>query len=250
MEKERFKLTDYFGVNLAQLLSEKISGIDKDFPTDKFIDLVRQNYSDKTLTQRVELIADALHICLSEDYKKSINILTSIMGDEKPNEKDMNTDFYWLMPVGKFIEKYGLANFDVSMKAIEELTKRNTGEYAIRPYIKKYPTEAIDQMTIWAHSENFHLRRLASEGLRPKLPWATKLELFIDNPQPVFAILNILKTEQVKFVMKSVANNVADYIKVNPQAAFALIKEWGKSDNKHTQWIIKHATRKVKFNEI
>jgi len=78
-------------------------------------------------------------------------------------------------------------------------------------------------MKIWAQSESFHLRRLASEGLRPKLPWASKLDLFIDKPKPVFEILNILKTEQVKFVKKSIANNLTDYIKVNPKSAFDLL---------------------------
>jgi 3-methyladenine DNA glycosylase AlkC len=246
MEKENIKLTEYFGVNLAQLLADKICEVEKKFPTKKFIEIVQQSYLDKTLTGRVELIADALHACLPSDYNKSIKILINIMGDENPKETGMFTDFYWLMPVGKFIEKYGLEHFDTSMKAIEELTKRNTGEYAIRPYIRKYPTETIKQMKTWAKSENFHLRRLASEGLRPKLPWAPKLELFIDKPKPVFEILNILKTENVKFVMKSVANNLADYIKVNQKAALALIKDWEKSDNKNTQWIIKHATRKMK----
>jgi 3-methyladenine DNA glycosylase AlkC len=245
MKQEQNKLTDYFGVNLAQLLAGKINETVKDFPTENFIEIVRQRYLDKTLTQRVELIADALHVCLPDDYTKSIEILVSIMGDENPKETGMFTDFYWLMPVGKYIEKYGLSHFDISMKAIEELTKRNTGEYAIRPYIRKYPAETLRQMKVWAQSENFHLRRLASEGLRPKLPWAEKLEVFIDNPQPVFEILTFLKTEQVKFVMKSVANNLADYIKVNPQAALSIIKDWGKSDNRHTQWIIKHATRKL-----
>jgi len=246
MEKESIKLTEYFGVNLAQLLSDKIRESEKDFPSDKFIGIVQKSYADKTLTQRVELIADALHMCLPNDYKKSVKILVNIMGDENPKETGMFTDFYWLMPVGKFIEKYGLDYFDISMKAIEELTKRNTGEYAIRPYVRKYPTETVRQMKIWAKSENFHLRRLASEGLRPKLPWASKLELFIDNPKPVFEILNILKTEDVKFVMKSVANNLADYIKVNPKAALGLIRDWENIDDKNTQWMIKHATRKLK----
>jgi len=246
MEKESIKLTEHFGVNLAQLLSDKIRESEKDFPSDKFIGIVQKSYADKTLTQRVELIADALHMCLPNDYKKSVKILVNIMGDENPKETGMFTDFYWLMPVGKFIEKYGLDYFDISMKAIEELTKRNTGEYAIRPYVRKYPTETVRQMKIWAKSENFHLRRLASEGLRPKLPWASKLELFIDNPKPVFEILNILKTEDVKFVMKSVANNLADYIKVNPKAALGLIRDWENIDDKNTQWMIKHATRKLK----
>jgi len=245
MEKEKSRLTEHFGISLAQLLSDKICKTKKDFPKDKFIEIIQESYLEKTLKQRIELIADALRVCLPNDYNKAVNILVNIMGDENPNETGMFTHFYWLMPVGKFIEKYGLEHFDTSMKAIEELTKRNTGEYAIRPYIKKYPTESIQQMKLWAKSENFHLRRLASEGLRPKLPWAKKLELFISNPKPVFEILNILKTEQIKFVMKSVANNLADYIKVNPEAAFSFIKEWEKSDHKSTQWMLKHATRKL-----
>ena len=245
MEKENTKLTEYFGVNLAQLLSDKICASKKDFPANRFIEIVQKGYQDKTLMQRTELIADALHVCLPSDYNTSLQILVGIMGEENPNETGMFTEFYWLMPVGKFIEKYGLDHFDASMKAIEELTKRNTGEYAIRPYIRAHPAKTLRQMKIWAKSENFHLRRLASEGLRPKLPWASKLELFIDDPKPVFEILAILKTDSVKFVMKSVANNLADYIKVNPTAALALIKEWEKSDHKNTQWIVKHATRKL-----
>lgn len=101
-------------------------------------------------------------------------------------------------------------------------------------------------MKVWAKSENFHLRRLASEGLRPKLPWASKLDLFIENPEPVFQILDILKTEHIKFVKKSVANNLTDYIKVNPEPTYELIDSWKKTDNEHTRWIINYATRKQK----
>ncbi len=121
------------------------------------------------------------------------------MGEENPNETGMFKEYYWLMPVGKYIEKYGLEHFDISIKAIEELTKRNTGEYAIRPYIRKFPAETLARMKAWAKSDTFHLRRLASEGLRPKLPWALKLDLFVYNPKPVFDILDILKTEHIKF---------------------------------------------------
>jgi 3-methyladenine DNA glycosylase AlkC len=142
------------------------------------------------------------------------------------------------MPVGKFIEKYGLNNYAESMYAIEEITKRNTGEYAIRPFIRKYPKHTLKQIKKWAKSGNFHLRRLSSEGLRPKLPWAQKLDLFIDNPKPVFAILEILKSDKIKFVKKSVANNLADYIKVNPKLTYELINQWKNIDNEHTLWIM------------
>lgn len=156
----------------------------------------------------------------------------------------MFTNYYWLLPVAKFVEKYGLEHYQQSIMTIEEITKRNTGEYAIRPFIRKYPKETIGQMKAWAKSDNFHLRRLSSEGLRPKLPWASKLDLFIDKPKPVFEILTILKADPIRFVQKSVANHLTDYLKVNPKAGCELIKKWQGTTNEHTLWIIKHATRK------
>jgi 3-methyladenine DNA glycosylase AlkC len=159
----------------------------------------------------------------------------------------MFTNYYWVMPIGKFIEKYGLENFDASIKAIEEITKRNTGEYAIRPYIRMYPQKTIKIMQRWSRSKNFHVRRLASEGSRPKLPWSTKLDVFIDNPGPIFKILENLIEDDVKFVQKSVANNLTDYLKVNKPAAVEFIKKFSNTDNKNTLWIINHATRKIKW---
>lgn len=101
-------------------------------------------------------------------------------------------------------------------------------------------------MKKWSKSKNFHLRRLASEGLRPKLPWSKKLEVFIDKPAPVFDILANLMEDDIKFVKKSVANNITDYLKVNREEAVEFIKKYQKSANKNTKWIIKHATRKIK----
>lgn len=246
MEEKINRLTDYFGVNLAILLAGKLIGVHPDFKGNKFIAEVKESCPDKSLTQRVEIIADSLKNNLPDDYEKSVQILKNIMGKENPNETGMFKNYYWLMPVGKFIEKYGLEHFETSINAIGELTKRNTGEYAIRPYVRQHPKPTLRQMKTWAKSDNFHLRRLASEGLRPKLPWASKLDLYIDNPQPVFEILDILKKEPIKFVKKSVANNLTDYIKVNPQPTFDLIEKWKNIDNEHTRWIINYATRKLK----
>jgi 3-methyladenine DNA glycosylase AlkC len=151
--------------------------------------------------------------------------------------------YYWIMPIAKFVQLFGLDHYDESIKAIEEITKRNTGEYAIRPFIEKYPQKTLKIMTKWAKSKNFHLRRLASEGLRPKLPWAPKLDAFNDSPEPVFELLELLKEDDIKFVKKSVANHLRDWTKVNPDKANPLLDQWAKSDNPHTQWIVKHARR-------
>lgn len=239
-------ITKWFGDNLAELLSEKIKIIYKDFDSENYINTIKRECKDLGYTKRIELHADVLNELLPKPYSKSVEILIGILGKENPNETGMFSNYYWVMPIGKFVEKYGLEDFDVSIHAIEEITKRNTGEYAIRPYLRKYPKKTMKIMQKWSKSENFHLRRLASEGSRPKLPWSTKLEIFIENPDPVFNILENLIDDDVKFVQKSVANNITDYLKVNNKAAVEFIKKHEKSDKKNTQWILKYATRKIK----
>ncbi len=232
-----------FGKELAVLLSNKIVSVYKDFPTKAFCTSVGHQVVGKSYTQRVEIIADNLKKYLPDQYEEAVSILSQILGPENTQETGMFTHFYWLMPVGKFVEKYGLEYFELSIKLIEEITKRNTGEYAIRPYARKYPSKILAVCVSWAQSDNFHLRRLASEGLRPKLPWATKLDVWNDNPKPVFEILELLKGDSIKFVKKSVANHMRDWIKVNPQAAHKILRTWAKSKNEHTQWIVKYSQR-------
>lgn len=232
-----------FGKNLAELLNEKIIKAYPDFKSKQFISYVEKNCEPLELKDRVALIAESFEKVLSSDYRKNINLLTAIMGEPNPKETGMFSEFYWLMPVGVYIERNGLNDFETSVKAIYELTQRNTGEYAIRPFIEKYPEQMIKVMADWSKSGNFHIRRLASEGLRPKLPWAKKLDLFIKNYKPVFKILDNLKADKSKFVMKSVANNVNDYLKLNPEPAFALLEKWSESKNENTRWIVKHALR-------
>lgn len=244
--KKDYSITKWFGANLATLISQKIAFSYPAFDSNSYIQEIEKNAEGLSYTQRVALHADALSKYLPQNYSQAIKILTSILGDENPNETGMFTHYYWIMPIGKFVEKYGIDDLDASLQAIEEITKRNTGEYAIRPFIRKYPQQTMKKIKSWSQSDNFHLRRLASEGLRPKLPWATKLETFIDNPTPVFDILDTLIKDPVKFVQKSVANNIADYLKVNKAAATQFILKHRSSKNKNTQWILKHATRKIK----
>lgn len=239
----RMSITVVFGEKLAILLSEKIVAVYRAFDVKGFVRETRKQVVGKSYTQRIEIFADLLRQYLPEEYPEALDILSRILGPENQEETGMFTNFYWLMPVGKFVEKYGLNHFALSIKAIGEITKRCTGEYAIRPYARKYPERTLAVCTRWAKSKNFHLRRLASEGLRPKLPWAPKLDVWDENPKPIFEILELLKEDEIKFVKKSVANHVRDWVKVNPKEAKKLITRWSKSKNEHTKWILKHAHR-------
>lgn len=240
-----YSITEKFGANLAQLLAEKIGKAYPEFNADLFIQDTDKRTVGQTYTQRVATLAELLKNYLPADYKKALPVLMAVLGKENPNETGMFTHYYWILPIGKFVQEYGIEHFELSMKAIEEITKRNTGEYAVRPYIRKYPEASLKIIEKWAKSPNFHLRRLASEGLRPKLPWATKLDTFIENPAPVFRILEWLKEDEILFVKKSVANHLTDWLKVNREAVLPLIERWKTSANPHTQWIIKKATRKI-----
>jgi len=248
--KKDYSITRHFGSNLAQLLSEKIKKISPSFDADSYINTIEKECVTKTYTQRILLHATELKNYLPQDYKEALGLLMKILGEENPSETGMFTNYYWILPIGKFVELYGVANYTLSLKAIAAITKRNTGEYAIRPFIRKHPKRTLTQMKKWAVSPNFHLRRLASEGLRPKLPWATKLDTFIEKPSPVFELLELLKEDSVKFVQKSVANHLTDYLKVNPEPTIVLLHRWKQSDNKNTQWILKQATRKIKVFDL
>ena len=156
----------------------------------------------------------------------------------------MFTEGYWLMPVAKYVEKYGLDDFQASITFIKEITKRNTGEYCIRPFIEKYPKQTLAIMKKWSTDKNVHVRRLSSEGLRPRLPWAAKMNRFIEDPRPVLNILENLKDDDSRFVQKSVANNLNDILKDNYRIGFRIIKEWAQNASPKRAWIIKHALRK------
>lgn len=240
-----YSLAQHFGINLAEILSNKIKAVYPKFDERKYIKNIANKVGELAYSGRIELHARELNSALNLDYKSQIEILTAILGEKNPNETGMFKNFYWVLPIGKFVELYGLNDFETSISAIAEITKRNTGEYAIRVFIKRYPQKTLEIMRSWAKSDNFHLRRLASEGLRPKLPWASKLENFIDDPKPVFEILELLKEDSVKFVQRSVANHINDYLKVNFSAAQKLLSKWKKSNDKNTQWIVKYATRKI-----
>ena len=169
--------------------------------------------------------------------------MTNILGPPNQNETGMFRDGYWLMPIAFFVEKYGIDDFETSTNAIYQITQRSTGEYAVRPFLIRFPDRMISLMLKWSQSKNVHVRRLSSEGIRPRLPWARKLDQFIRDPKPILPILENLRQDESLFVKKSVANNLNDILKDNYDIGFKVLKKWSDSQNTNTQWIIKHALR-------
>lgn len=240
----------WFDKDLATLLSEKILQVYPDFSKKTFVKTIDEGVIDLELKDRVAFIAKQLDVAVSLPFAEQAQIWTSILGPENEEETGMFKDYYWVMPIAKHVEVYGLNDFVAAMKIIEEITKRNTGEYAIRPFIEKYPAKTMKQMNKWSKSKNKHVRRLASEGGRPKLPWAPKIQEFINDPSPLLPILEALKDDQSKYVQKSVANCINDILKDNEPIAQKLLKSWTKDSTKERKWIIKHALRNLLKKEV
>lgn len=233
----------WFDEELAASLADKILKINSTFSKKEFIGKVNDKINTLELKDRIEIFADALFELLLGKYEEKINTLLQILGPENEKETGMFKEYYWVMPIAKMVEKYGLEDFEVSMNAIKEITKRNTGEYTIRPFIEQYQDETIKVMMTWAKAENKHLRRLASEGVRIRLPWAKKFSQFSEDPSPIFEIIELLKDDTSKYVQKSVANSLNDILKENYPAAMKVINEWAKNPTKQRKWILKHALR-------
>ena len=237
------KLKFWFDKDLAKMLAEKIIVVKPDFDTKTFVSKVNKGVKDLELKPRVELMADELKASLGLSYQENIAILLQILGPENEEETGMFSNYYWIMPIAKYVEKYGLEDFKQSMKAIYEITKRNTGEYTIRPFIEQYPAKTLKVMLKWSTDKNRHVRRLASEGVRPRLPWATKLQQFIDDPKPIIPILENLKDDPSKYVQKSVANCLNDILKDNFESGKTVLENWAPKATRERKWIIKHALR-------
>lgn len=239
------KLKYWFDKELAIMLADKIIVLNSDFPKDTFVKRVVRKIDDLELKDRVELIADELHRHLEDTIPEKINTLVRILGPENEEETGMFTNYYWIMPLAKYVEKYGIEHFEVSINAIAEITKRNTGEYAIRPYLVHHSEKTLAILKDWSQHENKHVRRLASEGVRPRLPWAKKLDQFIENPNPIIPVLENLKDDTSKYVQKSVANCLNDILKDNLEIGKTIIEKWNMNPTKERKWIIKHALRNL-----
>lgn len=204
------------------------------FNKKNFLQQVFDNeWENRELKQRMRHITICLNKNLPGDYRKKIGILKKAV----PN---FNGFLSMIFP--DFVEVYGMEYPDISIPALELFTQYGSSEFAIRPFIIKYPGKVIPQMMKWSKHKNHHVRRLASEGCRPRLPWAIALPEFKKNPKPVLKVLDLLKNDESEYVRKSVANNLNDISKDNPVIALETAKRWyGK--NLKTDWIVKHAMR-------
>jgi 3-methyladenine DNA glycosylase AlkC len=188
----------------------------------------------RALKQRIRHITVTLHDLMREDYRDALDTLQRVRLDVKGIVQWVFTDY---------VEVYGLDDWEASIPALEAFTQQFSAEFAIRPFIVRYPERTMGQMLAWSEHESAEVRRLATEGCRPRLPWGIRLQALVADPSPILPILERLKNDESESVRKSVANNLNDISKDNADVVLDMLCEWQAGATEDVRWITRHALR-------
>ncbi|PCH71040.1 MAG: DNA alkylation repair protein [Bacteroidales bacterium] len=243
--EEGFLFKDVYNEQLVENMASNMQNSWSEFKHSSFTNSIIPFLEPLSLTERSQLICTELFNHLPKSYPESLKIILNSFNLEIKTGDIKGFEGFYYMPIAAYVSQFGLEkkDFHLSINALIEITKRFTSENAIRPFIRKYPKETFQYLHQWTKDKNVHIRRLVSEGTRPKLPWASPLKEFQQDPSPVLELLEKLKEDDELYVRRSVANNLNDIAKDHPDLVVETLTHWNKTNNKGTQWIIGHASR-------
>ncbi|MCD0464793.1 DNA alkylation repair protein [Flavobacterium sp. ENC] len=234
-------IKDIYSVAFYEKFSQAAAEVHPAFQKQKFIDTIYEgDFAEKEWKDRMKHTTVVLHQFMPENFPEAVSLIDQIIENLKKNQfTEGNLAFIFF---ADYIEMYGLDDFKTSAKAFVSITQFISCEFAVRPFILKYKEKMIEEMVKWSRHENHHVRRLASEGSRPRLPWAMAIPYLKKDPASILPILENLKNDPSEYVRRSVANNLNDIAKDNPQIVLEIAAQW-KGFSKETDAIIKHGCR-------
>lgn len=222
---------------LADVLTKTIPAFDK----QKFIELIYSpEFEAKELKERMKHTTRILNHFMPIDYSESVKLIDKTITQLRAEKIGEDSLPYMFIP--DYIETYGLNDFKNSVKALELTTQFTSCEFAVRPFILKYELDMIGEMHKWSKHKNHKVRRLASEGSRPRLPWAMGIPFLKKDPSSILPILENLKCDDSEYVRRSVANSINDIAKDHPSIVLDLASRWSGL-SKETDAIVKHGSR-------
>ena len=220
-----------------------IRAVHADFPHDAFLKDALSGFGPLSLTGRGFQIAAALRKHLPAEYPQAIDVLLASTGQPHDHRASGGMAAFLYMPHLFFVAQHGLDHFEESMRAQYALTQLFTAEFSIRAYLEKHPEATLARLREWTRDPSPHVRRLVSEGTRPRLPWAPRLRAFQKDPGPVVELLELLKDDPELYVRRSVANNLNDIGKDHPELLTTVAKRWLRGASEERRWIVNHALR-------
>lgn len=229
---EPFK--EIYNRKFVKELGQKIAEVQTSVDDKKFVQAIcRRDWKELELKQRLRRIAEGMGEFVPSSFPKAVQILRPVAEQFSGLQGMVFPDF---------VEVFGGEFWDESWEALEDFTIDSSSEFAVRPFILQDLKRGMKRMLEWSEHPNYHVRRLATEGCRPRLPWAIALPPLKEDPSLILPVLEKLKNDESDYVRKSVANNLNDISKDNPELTLKIAKKWiGKSDQ--TDKLIKHGLR-------
>ncbi len=238
-------LKNSFGPDVPVRIAYMVGAVYPGLDHAAFVASALDGYDALELTPRARQISDALAEHLPADRERAIEILVESLGPEIGDGGLTGMASFLYMPHVFFVGAHGLDCFETSMRAQYELTKRFTAEFSIRAYLERHPERTLDRLREWTHDPSVHVRRLVSEGTRPRLPWAPRLRRFQEDPTPVLELLELLKDNSEEYVRRSVANNLNDISKDHPERVVEVAERWWSRASDDRKRLVRHALRSL-----
>jgi len=163
---------------------------------------------------------------LPQSFPEAAQILHNVRHHWEENDTPDSLTYFAAWPITDYVATYGLNHPDISLPLLRHLTPLYTAEFAIRPFIEAHKKQTYEQLLIWCMDSNEHVRRLASEGIRPRLPWGKQLPSYIEDPTDVISLLENLRDDPSDYVRRSVANNLNDISKDHPEIVLETCERW------------------------
>jgi 3-methyladenine DNA glycosylase AlkC len=236
-------LKNSYGPTIPRKIAERIGRVHSAFPAKAFLADVLNGYDELDLMARGRQIARALRRHLPTDFPRAVEILLASAGHPVTETEDSGISSFIYLPHIFFVSEFGLDHFEVSMRAQYELTQRFTAEFSIRAFLDRHQDATLARLREWTSDPSPHVRRLVSEGTRPRLPWASRLRAFQKDPRPVLALLELLKDDPDLYVRRSVANNLNDIGKDHPELLVETARRWLVDATEGRRWLVRHALR-------
>jgi 3-methyladenine DNA glycosylase AlkC len=239
-------LKESLGGEALGRIARSIKGVQPAFDERAFLRAATEGLDELELKARVLHVIKALRGQLPRQIPQAIKTLVRAGERWEPGREGDPLSGFAAWPVVDFIGEHGLEHYDLSMDALRRLTPLWTAEFAIRPFIERYPRQTLETLHDWAGHPDQHVRRLVSEGTRPRLPWGARLRCFQRDPAPVLALLEKLKDDPEETVRRSVANSLNDISKDHPGLAVEVAERWmaeAKGSDQRRRWVVRHALR-------
>lgn len=232
-------LKHLIGARTARDTASALSRAWPDFAERDFLAAVMPNLESLELMQRGQLIADALRNSLPQDFEKAAPILRACL----PQDGRDGLTGWALLSFNQYIAAHGLDHVEIALDLLKALTPHFTAEFGIRPYIHREQSVSLSIISGWTGDPNHHVRRLASEGTRPRLPWAMRLPALVRDPAPILPILTALIDDREDYVRRSVANSLNDIAKDHPDLVAGFVASHRPGASPERLWLLKHASR-------